>query len=136
MYYAIKVFKRNCYNTTEFTLDGKNDNENILRIANRLKSEIDNSYYKYYQIDYYNWMSQEELDICVERMNKIKSEGFITEKSNFNEGISVTTTNSNGITFTLNGKMDYFDKENVLSLNALIDWMIHILSNFSLQIYQ
>ena len=75
-----KYLRENCYNTTEcLTLDRKNDNENILRI-NRLKSEIDNSYYKYYQIDYYNWMSQEELDICVERMNKIKSEGFITEK--------------------------------------------------------
>ena len=119
LYYAIKVFNRNCYNTTEFTLDGTNDNENILRIANRLKSEIDNSYYKYYQIDYYNWMSQEELDICVERMNKIKSEGFITEKSNFNEGISVTTTNSNGITFTLNGEMDYFDKENVFEFKCV-----------------
>lgn len=102
-----------CVNPTDEKLDGINDNVTILRMANIMNANVDNSYYKVNQIVNYNWLDEHVLNEATDRLKNLKKEGLISEIGTFEHysEINSETCNLEKIKFTLKGQMDYANKQ-------------------------
>lgn len=117
LYFGIKYMNKLHLNTTGVKLTGEKDNVKILLMANIMKSKIDHSYYKLNQIKKYNWLTQESLDICTDRLKNLMDEGYIKKDGEFNESIGIEA--DNGVKFKLNGEMDYVDDNTVIEFKCV-----------------
>jgi len=112
LYFAITECNATDINETDISLNGVNDNINILKIANLTNAMVDNSYYKVNQIKQYNWLPLETLDSGVSRLKGLKDEGYISDSGSFEIPIGDVFETSESEEFILNGQMDYADEIN------------------------
>jgi len=117
LYYAIKVMNKDI-NKTGIKLTEEIAHVNILRLANFHKCNIDNSFYKLNQIKKYNWLSREQLDRCVERVQSLADQGIISPEGEFGKYIECTTTVHN-YRCTILGEMDYVDNQSVVEFKCV-----------------
>ena len=118
MYYAMKVFGHDI-NETSINLNGLKDHIDILKIANMTNCMVSNCWYKYNQVNRYNWLSPYQLKECVGRVQTLCDCGIIHQDGRFEKLIECETIINETYICTLIGKVDYIDEKCVVEFKCV-----------------
>ena len=114
LYYAVTKFGKEELNITKIKLTKQNYNRDILKIANIMMCKRDCIDYKLAQIQKYDWLPKNILDMCVDRLDNLNLSG----DGEFEKGIA-TEPRYETYHKEIVGCMDYQDDRQVFEFKCV-----------------